>query len=98
MKRSFSRCRMDSQNTDFEAWARMLIARKVPEDSAQFINSEVVRSGAAILMRGEGFEVHLLQSEDSVSSSADASGVCVSRIIVTPLPQLYYRSVRPAAF
>ena len=73
---------MDSQNTDFEAWARMLIARKVPEDSARFINSEVVRSGAEILKRGQGFEVHLLEAD---IAGMLGPGVSVRRITVTPL-------------
>ena len=76
---------MDSQNTDFEAWARMLIARKVPEDSARFINSDVVRSGAEILKRGQGFEVHLLDAE------AVTQGLSRRRITVTPFPQPSYR-------
>ena len=81
---------MDSQNTDFEAWARMLIARKVPEDSARFINSEVVRSGAEILRRGQGFEVHLLDPEAATVPGAGASSLHGRRISVTPFPQPSY--------
>lgn len=81
---------MDSQNTDFEAWAKMLIARKVPEDSARFINSDVIRSGAEILKRGQGFEVHLLDFESAAASGVAASGVCGRRITVTPFPQPSY--------
>jgi len=82
---------MDSQNTDFEAWARMLIARKVPEGSARFINSEVVRSGAEILKRGQGFEVHLLDAEAASVPGVSASHVGGHRIAVTPFPQRSYR-------
>ena len=84
------RQRMESQNTDFEAWARMLIARKVPEDSARLINSEVVRSAAEILKRGLGFEVHLLDAEAASIPDAAASSICDRRISVTPFPQPSY--------
>jgi hypothetical protein len=81
---------MESQNTDFEAWARMLIARKVPEDSARFINPEVVRSGAEILRRGLGFEVHLLDAESAGIPDAAVASLCGRRIAVTPFPQPSY--------
>lgn len=79
---------MDSQNIDFEAWAKMLISRKVPEDSARYINSDVIRSGAELLRQGQGFEVHLLDSE--IAPGFGAAGLSRNRITVTPFPQPSY--------
>ncbi len=58
--------------TDFEEWARLLIARKVPQNFSHLIDSEVIDSGADILKRGDAFEVHW-QTEQS-------------RVYVTPMP------------
>lgn len=44
---------------DFEEWARLLLCRKVPDAYHHLINSEVVHDGAAILQRGDAFEVRV---------------------------------------
>jgi hypothetical protein len=53
--------RASDENFDFEEWARLLICRKVPDGYHYLINSEVVHDGAAILQRGDSFEVHIRQ-------------------------------------
>ena len=78
--------------TNFEAWAKMLIARKVPENFTHLINTEVIHSGADILKRGESFEVHLeaqsTESKDAAAYLAAAQG----RIYVTPMPHFHRAS------
>jgi hypothetical protein len=65
--------------TDFEAWAKLLITRKVPEDCSHLIDSEVIDSGADILKSGGAFEVHL------PSPAAQCRSVS-GRIFLTPIP------------
>ena len=62
----------------------MLIVRKVPEDYARFVNVEVVRCGAEILKRGEGFEVHLEPDNSSITYPVHLAAR-QRRIRVTPL-------------
>lgn len=62
-------------NADFEAWARLLICRKVPDGYRRLVNSNVVHEGADILKRGDAFEVRIQQRH-----SAD------QKILVTPFP------------
>ncbi len=63
--------------TDFEAWAKMLLVRKVPESFSHLIDSDVIDSGADILKRGDAFEVHW-QTPAAQCESA--------RVFVTPMP------------
>ena len=65
--------------TDFEAWARLLIVRKVPENFSHLIDSEVIDSGADILKRGDAFEVHW-------QTPAPQSQSGRPRVFVTPMP------------
>lgn len=65
--------------TDFEAWAKLLITRKVPEDCGHLIDSEVIDSGADILKSGGAFEVHLPEPTAQCRSA-------VGRIFLTPIP------------
>lgn len=51
--------RTRDESMDFEAWAIMLLWRKVPDNYHHLINSEVVHDGAAILQRGDAFEVRI---------------------------------------
>jgi hypothetical protein len=44
---------------DFETWAVLLLWRKVPDAYHHLINPEVVHDGAAILERGDSFEVRI---------------------------------------
>ena len=76
---------MESKNIDFEAWARTLIVRKVPEDFVGLVNFEVVRCGAEILKRGHGFEVHL-EPERSNNPHSPRLSTLRCRILVTPFP------------
>jgi len=81
-----------SAQTNFEAWAKLLITRKVPEDLMHLINSEVISSGADILKRGESFEVHL---EAPMAQSSGAAAYMASgrgRVFVTPLPHFFRAS------
>jgi hypothetical protein len=71
--------------TDFEAWAKLLITRKVPEDCGHLINPEVVGSGADILKSGGAFEVHLQPPAAQCKSAA-------GRIFVTPIPSRSFHS------
>ena len=64
-------------NTDFETWARQLICRKVPDNYHHLINAEVVHDGAAILKRGEAFEVRV------------RDGSAYNQILVTPFPDAF---------
>ena len=59
---------------DFEAWAIMLLWRKVPDSHHHLINSGLVHDGAAILERGDAFEVRL------------RDGAAREEIFVTPFP------------
>jgi hypothetical protein len=47
------------ETLDFEAWAILLLWRKVPDSYHHLISSEVVHDGAAILQRGDSFEVRI---------------------------------------
>jgi hypothetical protein len=67
------------ENLDFEAWARLLICRKVPDGYHHLINSEVVHDGAAILQSGDAFEVRIRERPEQ------------EQILVTPFPTV----VRP---
>lgn len=51
--------RAKDEAMDFEAWAIMLLWRKVPDSYHHLISSEVVHDGAAILQRGDAFEVRV---------------------------------------
>jgi len=70
--------------TYFEAWAKLLISRKVPEKFSHLINTEVVHSGADILKRGGAFEVHLEKPSriPNMKASLESDG---GRIFVTPI-------------
>jgi hypothetical protein len=64
-------------NTDFDAWARLLICRKVPDGYQQLVDSEVVHHGAEILKRGDAFEVRI----------RECRGISGRReILLTPFP------------
>lgn len=77
----------NDESADFEAWARLLICRKVPVQYQDLINSEVVRDGAEILKQGEAFEVHVYESTNAVPKRSVAAGnLTDKRIIVTPFP------------
>ena len=74
--------------TNFEAWAKLLITRKVPGNFSHLINSEVIHSGADILKHGGAFEVHLEQ----VSQTAKPRESTQGRIFVTPIaPRIVIR-------
>jgi hypothetical protein len=81
-----------SVQTNFEAWAKLLISRKVPQNFMHLINPEVIHSGADILKRGESFEVHLeaspAQSTETPAYMASTQG----RIFVTPMPHFFRAS------
>lgn len=51
--------RTKDETLDFEEWARLLICRKVPDAYHHLVNSEVIHDGAAILQRGDAFEVRI---------------------------------------
>jgi len=70
--------------TDFEAWAKLLITRKVPEKFSHLINAEVVYSGADILKHGGSFEVHLEQPSRIPNFKAPSESAW-GRIFVTPI-------------
>ena len=63
---------------DFEAWAKLLLKRKVPQNFNHLINSEVIHSGAEILKRGDAFEVHW-------ETPATQRETAIGRVFVTPL-------------
>jgi len=72
------------KSTNFEAWARLLICRKVPDGYQHLINSEVVRAGAEILKDGEAFEVRV---DSTAKAMSDAPmNLLDTRIIVTAFP------------
>lgn len=66
--------RAKDEHLDFEAWARLLICRKVPDSYHHLINPEVVHNGAAILEHGDAFEVRI------------ADRAPHEEILVTPFP------------
>ena len=63
-----------NETLDFEAWAILLLWRKVPDTLHHLISSEVVHDGAAILQRGDAFEVRV------------RDGAAHEEISVTPFP------------
>ncbi len=75
------------ENTNFEAWARLLIERKVPNQFQNLIDSMVVDRGAEILKRGEAFEVrvydHRILAAPGEGLIAETSG---EHILITPFP------------
>jgi hypothetical protein len=68
--------RTKDDTLDFEAWAIMLLWRKVPDSYHHLINSEVVHDGAAILQRGDAFEVRV------------HDGAVHEEILITPFPTI----------
>ena len=66
-----------NENTDFDAWAKLLICRKVPDGYQQLVNTEVIHDGAEILKRGDAFEVRIRQRR-GVSGRGE--------VFVTPFP------------
>ena len=74
----------DEKNTDFEAWARLLICRKVPGQYQQLVNSEVVHDGAVILKHGDSFEVRVCD-RGPTNPEHDMSFMN-KRVVVTPFP------------
>jgi hypothetical protein len=66
----------------FEAWAKLLICRKVPDGFRDVVNSDVVHEGAVILKYGGAFEVHIREQ---------SPGVAEKRVFVTPFPSRTYR-------
>jgi hypothetical protein len=68
--------RTKDDTLDFEAWAIMLLWRKVPDSYHHLINSEVVHDGAAILQRGDAFEVRV------------RDGAAREEILITPFPSV----------
>jgi hypothetical protein len=66
-----------NENTDFDAWAKLLICRKVPDSYQQLVNPEVIHDGAEILKRGDAFEVRI-RKRRGVSGRRE--------IFVTPFP------------
>ena len=77
----------EDENMAFEAWAQLLISRKVPENYRHLIDPDLVSEGAAILKRGDAFEVYVSGWCMEVSKS-DAEPPCLSnsRILVAPFP------------
>lgn len=71
------------KETDFEAWAQLLIRRKLPDRYQHLINSEVVQRGATILKSGEAFEIHVEGEAESATRESTAY------ILVTPLPPVH---------
>lgn len=75
------------ENADFEAWARLLICRKVPGQYQQLVNSEVVRDGAVILKHGEAFEVRVCdRGPTNPGHGTQAMSFVNKRVVVTPFP------------
>jgi hypothetical protein len=74
-----------NEHLDFEAWASLLIHRKVPDNYQHLINSEVVHDGAAILERGDAFEVRI------------ADRAAHLEVLVTPFPPVTHVEVRHIA-
>lgn len=70
--------------TNFEAWAKLLITRKVPGDFSHLIDSEVIHSGADILKHGGAFEVHLEQASHRGQTAVSWESTR-GRIFVTPI-------------
>ncbi|HLX68037.1 MAG TPA: hypothetical protein VKV04_00275 [Verrucomicrobiae bacterium] len=66
--------REKDKTSDFEEWARLLICRKLPDAYQHLINSEVVHDGAAILQRGDAFEVRISDQQAH------------QQVLVTPFP------------
>jgi hypothetical protein len=66
--------RANDEHLDFEAWARLLICRKVPDNYQHLINSDVVHNGATILEHGDAFEVRITDR------------AAHEEILVTPFP------------
>ena len=78
-----------SVQTNFEAWAKLLITRKVPQNFTHLINPDVIHSGADILKRGESFEVHLEEPPAQPTGiSAYVTGAR-ERLFVTPMPHFF---------
>jgi hypothetical protein len=77
--------RAKNKNPDFEAWASLLIRRKVPDNYQHLINSEVVHDGAAILERGDAFEVRITYR------------AAHEEVLVTPFPPVTHPEVRHIA-
>ena len=74
---AFANENRDNENTDFEAWARLLICRKVPDGYQNLVDAVVVHHGADILKRGDAFEVRI-RERGGVSARGE--------ILVTPFP------------
>ena len=72
-----------NEHLDFEEWARLLICRKVPDGYQDLINPEVVHDGAAILERGDAFEVRICDREAH------------KQVLITPFPPIVHH--RPIA-
>ena len=72
---------------NFEAWARLLICRKVPVEYQELVNPDVVRDGAEILKRGEAFEVHVSETTKGTREpSAAGEGQKNKQVFVSPFP------------
>ena len=83
----------NTEFTDFEAWARLLVRRKVPDRFQDLINSEVVSDGAAILKHGEAFEVRICdQTIGRVSGGVEGTRPAGKHILVSPFPVLSMHS------
>jgi hypothetical protein len=72
--------------TDFEAWADLLIERKVPDRYKHLIRSDLIERGAAILKEGGAFEIQVQQE-----SPADAS-LLVAKISIAPIPSRVFQT------
>ena len=70
--------------TNFEAWAKLLITRKVPGNFIHLIDPELIHSGADILKHGGAFEVHLEQVSHP-GQTAKPWESTEGRIFVTPI-------------
>ena len=72
------------KKTDYEAWASLLLNRKVPPGCGHLIKPDVVKRGAAILKAGAAFEVHVkILSEKAPLVLAIQAG----QVTVTKMPR-----------
>ncbi len=73
---------MKSQRaTDFQAWADLLIERKVPDRYKHLIRHDLAECGAAILKEGGAFEIRVPQESPTDTSFH------VAKISIAPIPR-----------
>lgn len=72
---------------DFEAWASLLLNRKVPQCYNHLITREVIRRGASILKDGGAFEVHVhAQFPNVPRAGAGQAAFLTGHVTVTQMP------------